>query len=856
MAIGAALSPHDVDSFVHADRTWYSSKIPNSHNQLRHMSSSPQANCIYFANQKDVYKIDTASKKRRHVTELPFEPKCTATGHGFFCAGDDKGYFAYLRIPEGATPLTHASESPLADLATASQRPGFSSLLDDSAFLGQMLPSRTMIQQVGGDIMNSISIHRIRSPEEGVDDDIVAVITCNDRIVRTWSLIRNQEQVVDEFPKPMNHATLSPDEQRLVIVGDHDCIYFYRRRDIREHLQCMKDLRNRELTWYKWEQEQVFQLPGGPGFDYFTTAWSDTGRLCATASEGGYIIVFAVDAIAEAEDVTDCVVTFAPSSRPQTAAGAVRTMCFAPDPWDYLIWAENNGRVCVGDLRSQLVFRQAIKLDPKAEGVNKVQLTDSVSSQPSGTDHPDIDAEMEFIRQRRDELGRDIDSVTSLYQPLHLRSGESSLRDSGLDEDERQILDNLRTSRERTESHQAALRNLQGTPSRPSPRSISYLPGARNVDRSDGSPRPTAGSHTPVPAGSGTGSGSELARLRQDAAVLDTLRNFMRDRSGSHRDTTNTGSSTAQQPRRRNSVILSPPSGAQSNTRPPDEPQSDPWQIIEAAMTRVREGTQNTTTYASIARDAREAIANRARGDDSREPYLSLPPMLREMDSSDAPSLDTPSVNIPIPESTRGPTTGTGVTLPSLRDPSFRGSMAELSAALPRTRDVQPSTSNDAATGPSRNMLSLRDAEGLRSHVERQRDILRRREQEREQERERSQERQRERERSWRRDALQSRQYENSLLRRVGVAPPLRILNAQEEALHQRVYALPANEAEREEWGIGTAGVMIPPLPQGDDEETMVARGARTLYVGTEEGVMELKLDFGTRKLVKGWEWK
>ena len=848
MAIGSNLTPHNVENFVHPRRTWYSSKIPNAHNQLRHMASAPQADIIYFANKKDVFKIETASQKRKHVTELPFEPKCTATGHGFFCAGDDKGYFAYLRIPEGATPLTHASDSPLADLAAASQRLGYSSLLDDPAFLGQIFPSRTRIERIGRDIMNSISIHRIRSPIPGVDDDVVALITCNDKVVRIWSLTRDQEQVVDEFPQPMNHATMSPDQQRLVIVGDHDVIYFYRRHDIQANLQHLKRTRDKEISWYSWHQERMFQLPTGSRFDslaYFTTAWSDSGKLCATASESGYITVFDTNMIADAEDVMDCVLTIVPSSRPQTAAGAVRTMCFAPDPWDYLVWAENNGRLCVGDLRSRLVVRQLVKLDPKVEGTTKVSLTDTNCTPSSALDHSGVDWEMEFIRQRQRELGSDVDSYASMSSSLHRRSDYPIHRDSGLDEDERQILDNLRTSRERNEAHQAALRDLQGTTSSPSPRSISYLPGARNVDRHEARTAPSPGTHTPIP---GTGSGSELARLRQDAAVLDTLRNYMRESNETHHRSPRQQLASPARRRTGPNPVMPSSTADMPNLDSSEEPRgSDPWRTIEAAISRVRD--EGPETYANMARDA----VSRVRGDHPvQDPYLNLPPLMQSLGGNERShsSLNAVNVNLPANSSSRGTSTATGVTLPSIRDPPLQHSASERPTSLLRPREI---TSSAAMEPPS-----LLGSDPQLGQLERQRQMLRQRE--RDQDRERSQERQRERERSWRREALAARQYETGLLRRVGVAPPLRVMNPQEAAMHRRVYALPANEAEREEWGIGTAGVMIPPLPNGSNEgdasARMVASGSRTVFVGTEDGILELKLDFQSRKRLPEAEWR
>ena len=76
--------------------------------------------------------------------------------------------------------------------------------------------SRIRLEKIGTDIVNSISIHKLPADGHG-QDEIVAVLTNNDKTVRVYSLTQNLELAVLDLPFAMNHATISPEGDHAVV---------------------------------------------------------------------------------------------------------------------------------------------------------------------------------------------------------------------------------------------------------------------------------------------------------------------------------------------------------------------------------------------------------------------------------------------------------------------------------------------------------------------------------------------------------------------------------------------------------------------------------------------------------------
>jgi hypothetical protein len=277
-------------------------------------------------------------------------------------------------------------------------------------------PPSVSLEKLGDEIVNSISIHKLTSDHPAVVDDVVAVLTNNDKSIRIFSLTQNIATASLELPFPVNHATISPDGQLLIAVGDYQQCYFYERADLKPS----PDARSQKYASAHclWELLDVVLLHvpkalASSSTGYFSTAWSPNGRLCAVASEMGYISIIDVEALKALEQGEDAIVTVIQSTRPELTLphggcpGAVRTMLFSPSPWDLLIWSEDQGRVCVADLRNGLRARQVLHLTPDQDGPKYVDVKDSPTNRYSRVRDDDLTAE--YHRQLRSQ-GIDNDS--------------------------------------------------------------------------------------------------------------------------------------------------------------------------------------------------------------------------------------------------------------------------------------------------------------------------------------------------------------------------------------------------------------------------------------------------------------
>jgi hypothetical protein len=440
------------------------------HYQLRHFISSPEQDLVYYASGADVYCLNAATHTQAHVATLPWEARCTASGHGYLCVGGaDDGNFAAIKVA-GFPPVDPSD-------VDASLPLDFESRLPRPPLLGTA--HRIHLDKIGEDIVNSISVHKLPA-QDGGPDEVVAVLTNNDKTVRIYSLSQNLELAVLDLPVAMNHATISPDGQMLVAVGDQQSGFFF------ENIHTQKagsaktvDGRIQSVppTWQLFDEVSLYLPARQCAEGYFTTAWSSTGRLCAVGSECGYITVFDVDLLKLVEHGEDAIVRVISSTRPDvtTGAGAVRTMQFSPAPWDFLIWSEDQGRVCVADLRSGLKVKQVLTLDSKEKDVERVEIADfDLTISP---EMHELRREADFIRRYRRALDSEgtaaaVNAANEYFeadserQRLHRRLGvvESDDDPHGLTARERQVLEALRTNRQREEAREPGMR----------PRSINY----------------------------------------------------------------------------------------------------------------------------------------------------------------------------------------------------------------------------------------------------------------------------------------------------------------------------------------------------------------------------------------------
>jgi hypothetical protein len=422
----------------------------------------------------------------------------------------------------------------------------------------------------------------------------------------------------------MNHATISPDGNMLVAVGDQQTGFFFERCSSGPTRPSYWKAPNGRISsvppeWVLFEEVTLYVPSNQCAEGYFTTAWSPSGRLCAVGSECGYITVFDVDHLKVAEYGEDAILRVISSTRPDicTSAGAVRTMQFSPAPWDFLIWSEDQGRVCVADLRAGLKVKQVLTLDPKEEGIDKIEIADFDLSM--GPEMQDLRREADFIRRYRRALDTEgtqaaVDAANEYFEADSERQRtlrrlgvvESDNDPHGLSSEERRILETLRTSRHTLEAQQPGAR----------PRSINYTTaGHVEAARYDARERTRLGLRADI-------------LLRERAAATRNLpSDLLDDLLSESLRPTNRSHTERTAPRRQASVIVSinegtinAPPHSQTNitdsatTRSPNaivahtrseiiNSTDDAWRTIEAALASQARAA-NSTARASISNQA------------------------------------------------------------------------------------------------------------------------------------------------------------------------------------------------------------------------------------------------------------
>lgn len=545
--------------------------------------------------------------------------------------GEDEGHFAAIKL-DGSGPRTLDVDSAL-PIEPWRQSGGA------AAAAGRRAAS-VKVERIGEEIVNSISIHRIQD-EEAHLDDIVAVLTNNDKTVRVYSLPQSLETTVLDLPFAMNHATVSPDGRTLLAVGDFNQAYFFRREIQDTPPQIPKPHNRLTSNSIEWTLTSVVNLHATEStMGYFTTAWSETGHLVSVGSEGGYVTVFDMEMLANRDvDDEDAIVAVVPGSRPdlpQPHPGAIRSMMFAPDPWDLLVWAEDQGRVCIGDLRTGLKTKQVVSLEPKEEGLSKLVYEDvPTEGGPARSQLPTRnidDLEADFIRQYRQapDNATAVNFATEYIEARRrqrqqrqdlaaLRSvansaGVNALEDDpqGLTAREQQILESLRTTRQREEAR------THGQ----IPRSVNYTtpdmfnnggrPTSSTRDTGDSSARPISEILNSVPDSFPELSRTSAANPRPSSSHASEQPNGLPSihslQDGMWNQRSSTGivrlSDGSRLPRRRASVVLSPPTTNSRSTstagqsgaapRPTQaipstaDDEENPWRTIEEHMTLAR----------------------------------------------------------------------------------------------------------------------------------------------------------------------------------------------------------------------------------------------------------------------------
>ena len=168
---------------------WAAALISTRHHQLKNFISTTDPNIIYYASEHEIYALHLSSRKRELITSLPWKPQCLDADQGWICVGgSENGRCAFIYLGEeevtdsGDRPLNrHAEVDALLpiDLDPESRVLAHSFLQRRESFATPASPRKPEIQfhEVGESIVNSVTIHRLCSNQEGFEDEVVAVLT-------------------------------------------------------------------------------------------------------------------------------------------------------------------------------------------------------------------------------------------------------------------------------------------------------------------------------------------------------------------------------------------------------------------------------------------------------------------------------------------------------------------------------------------------------------------------------------------------------------------------------------------------------------------------------------------------------
>jgi hypothetical protein len=241
------------------------------HHQLRNLIASPEPNVLYGVCKHDVYEVNLKTSTRTHIAHLPYVPRCTDCGYGWIVMGIGDQ-------PHNSIAIINTNADDAADVDAQ---------LPVNFDRRRARPASLKIEPMGDEIVNSVSIHKLEGSESlGVMDDVVAVLTNNDKTVRIFSLTQHLEAAVLDLHFQVNHATISPDGQVLVAVGDWQQAYFFERIPLDEDDSKVSTSKyaSGHCTWELFNITDLHVPKAASISSYFCTAWSSSGHLCAVVS--------------------------------------------------------------------------------------------------------------------------------------------------------------------------------------------------------------------------------------------------------------------------------------------------------------------------------------------------------------------------------------------------------------------------------------------------------------------------------------------------------------------------------------------------------------------------------------------
>ena len=155
------------------------------HHQLKNYISTKDREVIYYASGHEIYALHVSTRKRHLIKSLPWPPVCLDAGYGWICAGGrEHGRCAFISTDRGTNGPTPAFRQPseVDELLPLNLDSGYRRTFSDSNVILPCAQSsgggsyESKIHELGSNIVNSITIHLLRSEKNGVKDEIVAVL--------------------------------------------------------------------------------------------------------------------------------------------------------------------------------------------------------------------------------------------------------------------------------------------------------------------------------------------------------------------------------------------------------------------------------------------------------------------------------------------------------------------------------------------------------------------------------------------------------------------------------------------------------------------------------------------------------
>ncbi len=144
---------------------------------------------MYYASDNEVYALRVSTQKRELIAILPWKPYCLDAAYGWVCVGGrNHGQCAFINLNEtqssSGSDRASRHDAEVDALLPLDLDPE-SRVLAHSFLHRTQRPSttagrktaRTQFHELGDHIINSVSVHCLRSDQKGLEDEVVVVTT-------------------------------------------------------------------------------------------------------------------------------------------------------------------------------------------------------------------------------------------------------------------------------------------------------------------------------------------------------------------------------------------------------------------------------------------------------------------------------------------------------------------------------------------------------------------------------------------------------------------------------------------------------------------------------------------------------